>query len=135
MRNHAVSIMFGPLLLLCAVPGLAQPVTPPDKDVGAKVVETSPPTTEHDTYIQKTRNELSVWRGRFDEFGADAKGATVTAGNDADRDLHAAWADFQTASLKLQSVGADGWAAAKATYERASDGLANAWHRVHPEKT
>jgi hypothetical protein len=75
---------------------------------------------------------MATWRGKLDAFGADAKGTAVAAGSDADRDLHVAWTKLQTASEWLQNVGADGWTAAKATYDKAANDMDAAWHRVHP---
>lgn len=52
----------------------------------------------------------------------------------ADDDLHRAWTKTQAASHRLETVGADGWDSAKASFETASQELAEAWHKVHPEQ-
>jgi outer membrane protein TolC len=116
------------VILLCVAPALAQQAGPPDQPVAAQAA------TDHDTYLQKTHSELSMWRARIDEFGADTKNSAINAGSDADRDLNSAWAHLQDAAARLQSAGADGWADAKAAYEKASIKVAATWHRVHPEK-
>jgi hypothetical protein len=118
----------GPLVLLYAVSALAQQAAPPDKPAVVQAVTVTPPATDHDSYLQKTHGELLMWRARIDEFGSNTK-------TTADRDFHSAWVHMQDTAATLQTVGAEGWASARASYEKASNDVADTWHRVHPEKT
>jgi hypothetical protein len=134
MQKLFVSIGVGSLLLVTSGLAPAQSANPPDKGGAVQTATPGSAAAGHDTHARKTPEELSLWRGRLDAFGTGAKATTGAAGRDADRDLHSAGADFQTAYLQLQNVGDDGWTAAKTNDERASDDLAAAWHGVHPEK-
>ncbi len=135
MRRLALPTIAGSLVFLFAVTALGQSVAAPGNGRAVAAVVASSPTTDHDTYVQRARDEVATWRGRLDATAADAKGTAMMAGGDADRDLHSAWVELQTAADGLQNVGADGWTAAQAAYRKASDAIASAWHRVHPEKT
>ena len=55
------------------------------------------------------------------------------AGNAAENDLNNAWTKAETASSKLQTVGAESWESAKTSFEEASRELADTWHKIHPE--
>jgi hypothetical protein len=134
MRRFSLPIIVGPLLLLSAVSAISQTATTTREAVAGPAVATSQPAPDHDSYIQKSREDMALWRARLDKFGSDTQAAAAAAGSDATRDLHSAWAELQTASEQLKTAGADGWTDAKVKYEQASDDLAAAWHGVHPDK-
>ncbi|HEV7982365.1 MAG TPA: hypothetical protein VGP86_05670, partial [Xanthobacteraceae bacterium] len=48
----------------------------------------------------------------------------------AQHDLNEAWAKTQAEARKLQAASAEDWERAKISYEKASQELADAWHRI-----
>jgi hypothetical protein len=86
-----------------------------------------------DTYIQKARGEMLEWQRKLISFNEKVEAKGKAASSVAEKDLRNAWTKADNASIELQTVGAEGWKSAKATFETASRKLASAWDRVRPQ--
>jgi hypothetical protein len=120
-------------LLSIALPAGAHPILPYKSAVLTGLSVVSDTTTDRNTYDQKAHDDVREWKQRLRDFDATAK----TEGKDADQtakaDLNKAWDKAEIASRKLKTSGEEGWNAAKAEYEKASQDLADAWHKVQAE--
>jgi hypothetical protein len=128
------AIVIGPLALLGALPAAADPSTRDHRArATAQLAVAGDPAGDRDSYSQKARDDMQEWQRKLHDFGdkTEAKGKQV--GNAANDDLNQAWSKAKEASDKLQTMGADGWDSAKASFERASHELADSWHKVHPD--
>ncbi len=127
MKMLAAAIVIGPLLLIGALPAAAQSTMPPGS--GASVQTPAPVDTaaDRDKYKQKARDEVQAWQRKLSKKVA-ARGSA--ADNAAENDLDKAWIKTEAASDRLQTVGAEGWDSAKASFEAASRELAAAWDRI-----
>ena len=133
MKLLTASIVVGPLMLFGALPAVAG--QSPRQLGSAAVVQLAvagDPAGDRDSYTQKARNDMEEWQRKLHEVGdkTEAKGKEV--GNAADSDLNQAWSKAKAASEKLQTMGAEGWDGAKASYEQASHDLSDTWHKIHP---
>jgi hypothetical protein len=134
MRSLTAAIVIGQLVLIGALPaaagqsGLARGAGAP-----AQLAADDDATGDKDTYAQKAREEMQEWQRKLHDVGAQAQAKGQEAGNAAGDDLNVAWTKAKAASGKLQAAGAEDWESAKASYERASNDLARAWHRIHPD--
>jgi hypothetical protein len=130
MKILATLALIAPLML--AVSAGAQPApgssNPPTR--GAAASDTA---ADRDTYTRKAHDEVQDWRQKLHEFDVKAETTGKEAGKTAKADLTEAWRKTEAASRKLRAAGAEGWDVAKADYEKASQDLADAWHRNHPE--
>jgi hypothetical protein len=134
MKLLTASIVIGPLMLFGALPTAAGQ-SPRELGFGTVVqlAVAGDPAGDRDSYTQKARNDMEDWQRKLHDVGdkAEAKGKEV--GNAADSDLNQAWTKAKAASEKLQTMGAEGWDGAKASYEHASHDLSDTWHRIHPD--
>jgi hypothetical protein len=134
MNLLTTSIVIGPLMLFGALPAAAGQ-SPRELGSGTVVqlAVAGDPAGDRDSYTQKARNDMEDWQRKLHDVGdkAEAKGKEV--GNAADSDLNQAWTKAKAASEKLQTMGAEGWDGAKASYEHASHDLSDTWHRIHPD--
>jgi len=134
MKFLTTSIVIGPLMLFGALPATAGASAHPLGSVVAiQLAVAGDPAGDRDSYTQKVRDDMQEWQRKLHGVGdkAEAKGKEV--GSAADDGLNQAWTKAKAASDKLQTMGADGWDSAKASFEQASHELADTWHRVHPE--
>ncbi len=90
-------------------------------------------TPDRDTYMRKAQGEMQDWQRKLHDLGEKAKAKGKEAGEATESDLDAAWAKTEAASRKLENAGAEGWESAKADFARASQSLAEAWHKNYPE--
>jgi hypothetical protein len=79
------------------------------------------------------RHEMQEWERKLRDYSEKAEAKGREAGNAAENDLNKAWNKAEAASHKLETVGAEGWEHAKASFEQASRELAETWHKIHPE--
>jgi hypothetical protein len=130
MRILAALIVTGPLMLLAALPAAGQSKS---TDTPAQVTVDGNSTAEKDTYTQKVRDELRDWQQKLDAFGEKAKANGQRVDDAAEHDLREAWIKTQAEGAKLQTAAAEGWADAKASFEKADRELADAWDKVRPQ--
>ena len=127
MKMLAAAIVIGPLLLIGAPPAAAQSTVPPGSGAAIRTAAPVDTAADRDNYRQKAQGEVQAWQRKLSEKVA-AKGSA--ADNAAENDLDKAWIKTEAASDRLQSVGAEGWDNAKASFEAASRELAAAWDRI-----
>jgi hypothetical protein len=134
MRILPASIVSGPLLLIGALSAGGQSTT---LALGAgapvQLAAGAGSTADKDTFTQKARDEIQEWQRKLHDFGGKAEAKGKEAGDAAENGLHEAWTKAEAASRKLEAAGAGDWESAKASYEKASHELADAWHRAHPD--
>jgi hypothetical protein len=130
MKILVWSIMLGQLTLIGALPAAAAP--PLSADPQSQSAAGNDATTGRATYTQQARSDMQEWQQKLRNFGVDAKARGQEAGNAAGNGLNAAWSKTQEESRNLQTASAEGWASAKASYEKATHELADAWHRNRP---
>ena len=134
MKFLTTSIVIGPLMLIGTLPATAaQPPRAIASGAPVRLVASDDAAAGRDTYAQKARDDVEQWQRKLDDFSKRSADEGKEVGNAAERDLNAAWTEADTASRKLQTVGADGWASAQASYEKASHDLAATWHKINPE--
>jgi hypothetical protein len=124
MRIIIASIVIAPLMLSGALREAAAQSTPSSASTQA--------AADRDTYAQQTRDSMQQWQQKLQTFGETAKAKGQEAGSAAQSDLNKAWADAQVQAHKVETASAEGWATAKASFEKASQGLADAWNKVRP---
>ncbi len=129
MRILATAIAIAPLLL-GVLPAGAQPAS---SDTSAPAAAGSQSSSDHSAYLQKAQEEMQEWGQKLHDVGADAAAKGREGGTAAEHELSVAWTKTKAASRKLGTASADGWDSAKATFETASQHLADTWHKVHPE--
>jgi hypothetical protein len=136
MRMHTASIVIGSLVLIGALPAAAggQSTISPSASAPVRLAANGDATVDRDTYMQRARDEMQEWRRKLHDFSAKANANGKEAGNTAETDLNKAWTRTEAASRKLQTVGAEGWDHAKASFEQASHELADAWDRIRSRK-
>ena len=135
MRILTAAIVFAPLMLAGVSPALAgEPVSLSPSNPSVRLAAETASTTDHDTYMQRAKNELQEWQRKMHDFSEQAKAKGQTAGNSTGNELNEAWEKTEAASHKLQTASADGWDSAKLSFEKASHNLADTWHRIHPEE-
>ncbi len=86
-----------------------------------------------DTSKQKAEADMREWRRKLRDFGARAEATGKKAGDTAKTDLDQAWARADAASAKVEAAGDKDWDSAKASFEKASHQLAEAWRRINPD--
>jgi hypothetical protein len=126
----ATAIVIGPLMLVGAVAAADQPI-PPDGPIHWTAGTDS--VTLRETYMQRTRAELQEWRTKLYGFSERAKAEGKKDDDAAEQGLNAAWTKTQVESRNLQTVSEDGWETAKASFEKASKELAEAWDKAQPQ--
>ncbi len=132
MRFPIAAIVIGSVMLAGAGAAFAQSARTNDTAAfhpSAAVVDSS---ADRDSYLHKARKKTAEWRRKMDELNkkaaADGKQAAIVAEDDVTK----AWARVKIASRRLENASADGWEAAKATFEKASHNLEATWHKRHP---
>lgn len=134
MRILTAAIIFTPLMLIGALPALAgQPVSLSPPNAPVRLAADTASTTDRDTYMQRAKDELQEWQRKLHDFGEQAKAKGQTTSNSSGDELNEAWSKTEAASHRLQTASADGWESAKISFEKASQNLADAWHKIHPE--
>jgi hypothetical protein len=132
MKILATLIVIGPLMLIGALPVAAGQLTRSDTPVQlAADADTSPPA-DRDSYNQKAKDDMTSWQQKLHDFNAQTAAKGKEVGDSTSDGLNKAWAQTQAASQRLQTAGDDGWQDAKTSFEKASQALANAWHKVNP---
>jgi hypothetical protein len=122
-------LMLIPLLLIGVLPAAAAgPSTSSDTPI--RLAAGSDSTADRDSYTQKARDDLQEWQRRLHDFGEKAKTDGQKDAAAAQHDLNEAWAKTQAEARKLQAASAEDWERAKISYEKASQELADAWHRI-----
>ena len=129
MKLLATLILVGPLTL--AVSTGAQPVLSSNPPVRLAAVRDA--SADRDSYTRKAHDEVEDWQKKLHEFNVKAEAEGKEADRTAKADLNEAWRKTEAASLKLRAAGAEGWDVAKADYEKASQDLADTWHKIHPD--
>ena len=76
---------------------------------------------------------MEEWRQKLRDFSERAKAKGQKEGDAAENDLNAAWIKTEAELQKLQAASAEDWDGAKASFEKASRELADAWNRIRPE--
>lgn len=134
MKLLAASIVIGPLMLIGALPAGAGQSTPAlGSRAAVQIAAADESTADRESYTRKAQDELREWQHKLREFGDQAAASGKAAGNAANDDLNQARTKAEAATDRLQTVGAEGWASAKASFEQASHDLSDTWHRVHPD--
>jgi len=123
-------IVIGTLAFAAAVPAAAQ--TPPGHDQGTTVrlVMTRDPATDRQSYIQKARDEMGVWKQKLQDFGTRVDDKTTAAHAKAAQDLDNAWTTTKAAADRLGTASAEDWNGAKTSYRQALHKLVVAWHNI-----
>jgi hypothetical protein len=133
MKILAASIVFGPLMLMGALPVAAGPSTRADTPTQLAADSDAARPADRDTYSQNAKDQMTSWQQKVHDFNAQAAAKGKEVGDATDDGLNKAWAKTQAASARLQSAGDDGWQDAKSSFERASQSLADTWHKIHPD--
>lgn len=133
MRFLTASLIFGPLMLIGALPAVGQPTPAPGSSLSIQLAAGGDATADKDTYAQKAREDMQEWQRKLRDFSDKAEAKGKEAGNAAENDLHKAWTKAEAASRRLQAAGAAGWEKAKTSFEQASHELAETWRKVNPE--
>ena len=130
MRILITAIVIGPLLLIGALPATAGGSAASDTPVRLAASSYSP--ADRDTYTHEAQHEMQEWQQKLHDFNAQTAAKGKEVGDSTSDGLNKAWAQTQAASQRLQTAGDDGWQDAKTSFEKASQALANAWHKVNP---
>jgi hypothetical protein len=133
MGIFRASIIIAPLVLIGALPAAAQSTPPLGSGAPIRLAADDGSTTDRDSFTQKAQTEMQDWQQKLHDFGQQAATKGQEAGSAAQNGLNDAWIKAKAASRKLQTVGAEGWQGAKTSYEKASQDLTDAWHKVHPD--
>jgi len=120
-------------LLSVTLPVSANPVLPLRMSAPTVLTAASDAMSDRDTYKQKAHDDMRDWQQELRDFDAKAKAEGKDADQTAKADLHKAWDKTEIASRKLQTASAEGWNAAKAEYQKASQDLADTWHKIQAE--
>jgi hypothetical protein len=132
MGIFRAAIIIGPFMLIGTLPAAAQPALPLGSNTLLRLADDSS-TTDRDSFTQKAQADMQDWQKKLHEFGQQAEAKGQEAGSAAQSGLNDAWIKAKAASRKLKTVGDEGWQGAKASYEKASQNLTDAWHKVHPD--
>jgi hypothetical protein len=134
MRILTASIIIAPLLLMGALPAVADPSTQSSgSGAPVRLAAASDATADQDTYAQKARDDMQEWQRKLHDASEEAEAKGKEAGKTSETDLDKAWTKAEAASRQLQTAGTDGWHSAKTSYEKATRELAAAWDRARPQ--
>jgi len=125
--------MSGALFLTAALPAAGQPISPQASGPPLQLAAEGEFGAKKDEYVQKSKSEMAEWRRKVDELKAKSQTKGHEASAASERHLHEAWAKTEAESHKLEGASADGWENAKSSFEKASQNLKDAWHKLHPE--
>jgi len=127
MKIHTALIVVGALALIGTLPATAA-----QSPLGAGV-QLADSTSDRDTYAHQARDQIQEWRQKLHDVGERAKAEGKELGADAQKELNLAWSKAETASHRLETASAQDWDDAKASFERSSRKLSDAWHRNYPK--
>jgi len=134
MRILTAAIVIGPLMLVGApLAAAGQSSLAPGSSAAVQLAADDSSTPDRDTYVHKAQGEVREWQRKLHDLGEKTEAKGKEAGNAAENDLNSAWDRTEAESRRLQTVGAEGWESAKASFEKASHELAAAWHKHHPD--
>ena len=130
MRSYIAAIVIGPLMLSGALTAAnGQPVSSNTQTQSAPAGNTA---TDRDTYTRNAQEKIHDWQTKVDDFTTKAAAKGQQAATATEKGLQTAWTKTQAAGQKLQTVSAQGWDAAKSSFEKASRDLSDAWDKVRP---
>jgi hypothetical protein len=132
IKLSVAAIIIGPLLFAGTFPIHSQTLRHPDRNGFVQLAAADP--AERDTYMQKARAEMLVWKQKLQEFGDKTKANATKAQAKASSELDEAWSQTKAASARLETAAAKDWESAKTSYRNASDKLALAWQNIGAEK-
>ncbi len=134
MRFLIAAIVIGPLMLTGArsnAAGAAAAAAPSAAaDTQVQPAAGSARTAEWNSYVEKVRSNMAGWQRKLQDYGRTAAAKGKEAGSASADNLNKAWTRAKAASHKVQSAGAEGWESAKASFEKASRDLKDAWDKV-----
>jgi len=134
MRIVTASILIGSLTLLGTLPVAAgQSAFAPSPHTFLRLAAADASTGDRDTYTRKAHDDVREWQKKLQDFGKKTEAAGKETGKAAESDLNLAWTKTEAASRRLETAGADGWDSAKMAFEKASNDLADTWHRNVPD--
>jgi hypothetical protein len=133
MKILTASLFILPLMLIGAWPAVAGQPTRTDPPIQLAADTDAAPPADKESYDQKAKDQMSSWQQKVHDFNAQTAAKGKEVGDAASDDVNKAWANTQDASQRLQTAGNDGWQDAKSSFEKATQGLADAWHKVHPD--
>jgi len=135
MKIIAVSILVGSLSLIGALPvsaaGRSAFAVGPGASMRVSAGDDS--TGDRDAYTRKAHDSVNDWQRKLQDFGKKVGAAGDETGKAAESDMNAAWGKTEAASRQLETAGDKGWDSAKAAFEKASNDLADTWHRNVPD--
>jgi hypothetical protein len=132
MKLSVAATIIGPLLFAGTLPVYGQTLRNPDQSGLVQLAAADP--AERDTYMQKARAEMLVWKQKLQEVGEKTKANATKAQAKASSELNEAWSQTKAASARLETAAAKDWEGAKTSYRNASDKLALAWQNIGAEK-
>jgi hypothetical protein len=124
-------MVIGPLMVMGALPAAGQTGTSPASGYSVQLAANS--AADRDSFTQEAHAKTAEWQRKLGALRDKADANGKAAGNAAEDDVTKAWAKVETAMRRLENAGADGWDDAKSAYQTASNDLAAAWRRHHPE--
>jgi hypothetical protein len=134
LRILTAAIVIGSFTLIGALPAAADQSTLTfGSGTSVRLADTGGSPADRDTYAHRARDEMQEWQRKLHDFGEKAEATGKEASNAAQNDLNKAWTKAESASRELRIVGADGWERAKASYEKATRELADAWEKIRPQ--
>ena len=128
-----MKILVALALLSIGLPVNAYPISSLRLATPMVLTAASETATDRDTYSQKAHDDVHEWQQKLRDFNVKAKAEGKEADQAAKADLNKAMDKTEIASRKLQVSSEEGWKVAKAEFEKASQGLADAWHRIQAE--
>jgi hypothetical protein len=116
----ATAALLGLLGLAGPLPAAGQPAPTPASPAA---------TSDRGAYLQRTQDEMAVWRMKMGGMADKAEATGQAAATTAEADLHVAWDKAQAGARNLQTATAAGWSDAKSSFEQASRDLQHAWDK------
>ena len=133
MRRLLTPLFILPLILSGTVRSIADSIPPAP---AAPVIQPTDVGGARDqkTYLEIQKARMERWRQAIADFNERMETKTTQAGQTAKVEIEGAWNAVEQASAKLGSAGEDGWAGAKAVYERAFESWDATWAKFDPAK-
>jgi len=137
MRNLNTTIIVGTLMLIGALPAAGQvsSLASAPAQTGSAATVPSPagdePAAGKDPYIQKAQEQMDEWEQKFDQLDS-AVGTGKEVSDAAEDALNRAWIEAEATYDELQPAGTEGAPSTRIAFERATQALADAWHKVYP---
>jgi hypothetical protein len=136
MKIIAATILIGSLALVGALPAAAavgRSAFAVGSGTSLRFAAGDDTTSDRDSYTRKAHSDVVEWQRKLDNFGKRVEASGQATGKAAEKDLNSAWSKTEAASRQLEIAGDDGWDKSKAAFEKASNDLADAWHRNVPD--